>query len=99
MATDIYGPLKKVKKSESYMMHGQGNLIGIRDKQEFARKKRILGQRFSDTAVREQDQKMTEQIDLFCENVSDAAGVDGWSAIKNVTFWCLWFSQTCLQSD
>ena len=99
MVTDIYGPLKKVTKSQSYMIHGPGNFIGIRDKKDFARKKRFFGQKFSDTAVREHEHTFTEQISLFCDKVSDLVGADGWSTVKNLTPWCMCPLEACVPSD
>ena len=91
IAIDIYGPMKKVKKAKSYMVHGPGNIIGIQDKKAFARKKRILGQGFSDAALREHEPKVLEHIKSFCEKVSDVefeSESRQWSTARKMTLWC-----------
>ncbi|KAL3421802.1 cytochrome p450 [Phlyctema vagabunda] len=90
---DIYGPSKKIKKADSYEIHGEGNLIGLRDKKHFARFKRIFSQGFSEAALREHEPKVLKQIDTFCEKVlldESAEGEgksSGWSSYKNMSEW------------
>lgn len=90
---DIYGNMKKVKKSKSYLVHGMTNLIGIQDKKEYARSKKIFQQGFSDTANREHEPKITQEIDTFIEKISEnetpGKTPDGWSNPKNMTLWCM----------
>ena len=92
---DIYGPLKKVRKSASYVVHGPGNLLGYRDKAVYARKKRIFAQGFSDAAIREHEPKVREMIGVFCDKMLENDEVEkgemkkgGWSTAKNMTLWC-----------
>jgi hypothetical protein len=90
---DIYGNMKKVKKSKSYLVHGMTNLIGIQDKKEYARSKKIFQQGFSDTANREHEPKIIREIDTFIEKISENETPekipDGWSNPKNMTLWCM----------
>lgn len=89
---DIYGNGKKLKKSKSYAVHGQGNLIGIQDKAEYASMKKIFQQGFSDSANREHEPKVIQEIDTFIEKISENespdASKDGWSSPKNMSLWC-----------
>jgi hypothetical protein len=90
---DIYGTLKKVKKSKSYKVHGPGNLLGIRDKKVYAKKKKIFQQGFSDSAIREHEVKINKEIKTFCEKISEnelsEKTVGGWSNVKNMSLWCM----------
>ena len=74
------------------MIHGKGNMLGIRDKSEHSRKKRIFCLGFSDSALRNHEPKVLEMINLFCENIGDSSSnkknSDGWSTAKDMTGWC-----------
>jgi hypothetical protein len=89
---DIYGNLKKVVKAPSYKAHEEGNLIGIRDKKEFATKKKIFQLGFSDAALRKHEPKVIREIEIFCDKLvendgSDHALADGWTGPKNINAW------------
>jgi hypothetical protein len=90
---DIYDTLKKVRKSNSYRVHGAGNLIGIRDKKVYAKKKKIFQQGFSDAAIREHEVKIVREINTFCEKIEEnelpEKTVGGWSNVKNMSAWCM----------
>jgi hypothetical protein len=90
---DIYGSLKKVKKSQSYKVHGPENLLGIRDKKVYAKKKKIFQQGFSDSAIREHEVKIKREVNTFCEKISEnelsEKTVGGWSNVKNMSLWCM----------
>lgn len=93
-AADIYGPIKKVAKSASYAVHGPGNLIGIRDKRDYAKKKKIFQQGFSDAALRKHEPTMIGQIDIFCrlllENESGKPVKQGeWTESRDMNSWCM----------
>lgn len=89
---DIYDNLKKVKKSKSYIVHGDGNLLGITDKTWYARYKKIFSQGFSDNANREHEPKVIGVIDTFIEKISEDATTDGWSSPQNMSLWCNWLT-------
>ena len=85
---DIYGQLKNVRKSDSYQVHGPGNLIGIRDKKDYAKKKKIFQQGFSDTALRRHEPKVLREIDTFCSKMVEDAPAGGWSSAWDMNRWC-----------
>ncbi|KUJ22174.1 cytochrome P450 [Mollisia scopiformis] len=93
---DIYDNLKKVKKAKSYKVHGQGNLIGIQDKAEYAWNKKIFQQGFSDTAIREHEPKVIKEIDTFIEKLSEnetpEKNGNNWTNPKNMALWCNWLT-------
>ncbi|OWP05009.1 cytochrome P [Marssonina coronariae] len=95
---DIYGNGRKVKKSKSYMVHGQGNLLGIQDKTEYARNKKIFQQGFSDTANREHEHKFIPVINTFVDKISEngiqtyVEGQGGWTEPKNMALWCTYLT-------
>jgi hypothetical protein len=84
--------MKKIKKSKSYQVHGNTNLIGIQDKKQYAKQKKIMQQGFSDAANREHEFKVIREIDTFIEKISENEtpdnNTDGWSNPKNMTLWC-----------
>jgi hypothetical protein len=100
---DIYGTLKKVKKSKSYKVHGPGNLLGIRDKKVYAKKKKIFQQGFSDSAIREHEVKINREINTFCEKISEnelsEKTVGGWSNVKNMSLWCMFSLSLSTEDD
>ncbi|KAE9367264.1 cytochrome P450 [Stipitochalara longipes BDJ] len=89
---DIYGTGKKVKKAHSYTVHGLTNLIGIQDKKEYAKQKKIMQPGFSDSANREHEPTMIRTIGTFIEKISEnetpEKSTDGWTNPKNMTLWC-----------
>lgn len=91
--TDIYGNGKKVKKAQSYTVHGLTNLIGIQDKKEYAKQKKIMQPGFSDSANREHEPKVIREIGTFIEKISEnetaEKGTGGWSGPRNMTLWCM----------
>lgn len=93
--TDIYGNSKNVKKSKSYMIHGVTNLIGITDKTQYARNKKIFQQGFSDSAIREHEPKVIREVNTFIEKMSENETTErepnGWTNPKNMALWCMTF--------
>ena len=91
-SADIYGTGKKVKKAQSYKVHGMTNLIGIQDKKDYAKQKKIMQPGFSDSANREHEPTMIRTIDIFIDKISEnetpEKSIDGWSNSKNMTLWC-----------
>jgi hypothetical protein len=74
-------------------VHGPGNLIGIQDKKDYAKKKRIFQQGFSDTALRRHEPKVIKEIDVFCDTVlqnktTREASSGGWAEAKDMNIWC-----------
>ena len=92
---DIYGNMKKVKKSKSYHVHGDTNLLGIQDKKFYANRKKIFQQGFSDTANREHEPKVIKVVDIFIEKISEnetpGETSDGWTNPKDMALWCKHF--------
>ncbi len=93
--SDIYGNLKNIRKSPSYVVHGPGNLLGLRDKKEYAKKKKIFSPGFSDAALRRYEPTVIKEIETFCEKMIEVdptqhAGdsKNGWSPARNVSTWC-----------
>lgn len=84
--------MKNVKKAHSYNVHGTTNLLGIQDKKEYAKLKKIMQQGFSDAANREHEPKVIREIDTFIKMISEdenpGNSADGWSNPKNMTLWC-----------
>lgn len=89
---DIHGVGTKFKKAKSYDSHGIGNLLGIQDKKEYAKKKKIFQHGFSDTANREHEPKMIEEIDTFVEKMVEDEGSENagaWTKPKDMSLWCM----------
>lgn len=68
-------------------------MIGIQDKAEYAKNKKIFQQGFSDTAIREHEPKVIQEVNTFIEKLSDnetpEKSADGWTNPKNMTLWCM----------
>lgn len=74
------------------MVHGETNLIGIQDKAAYAKSKKIFQHGFSDTANREHEPKVVEEVNIFIEKMSEnegEKGTDGWTNPKNMSLWCM----------
>ncbi|KAH6672026.1 cytochrome P450 [Halenospora varia] len=93
---DIYGPLKKTKKAKSYTVHGDTNLIGIQDKTQYARAKKIFQQGFSDSANRGHEPKVVQGVDIFVgkmmENETSENESGDWTEAKDMSVWCNYFT-------
>lgn len=97
--TAIHGVGTKFKKAKSYDSHGIGNLLGIQDKKEYAKKKKIFQHGFSDTANREHEPKMIEEINTFVEKIAESESgksSGGWSEPKDMSLWCMRFQLTVI---
>jgi hypothetical protein len=84
--------MKKIRKAPSYRIHGSSNLIGIQDKKEHARKKRIFQHGFSTVALRRHEPKVIREIEIFCDVIGSCdqqQGIStGWSEAKDANLWC-----------
>ncbi|SPO03128.1 related to cytochrome P450 CYP3/CYP5/CYP6/CYP9 subfamilies [Cephalotrichum gorgonifer] len=93
---DIYGPMNKVTKANSYIVHGEGNIIGMQDKKAHAKKKKIFQQGFSDVALRKHEGKVLGEIDAFCkkmlENEATGEQPEGWTEPRNMSLWCTYLT-------
>lgn len=91
--TDIYGDRKKVKKSKSYIVHGKTNLVGLQDKVQYARYKRVFQHGFSDTANREHEPQLIHGIATFIEKLAEnelpEESTNRWTRPKNMALWCM----------
>jgi hypothetical protein len=72
------------------------NLIGIQDKKEYTKVKKIMQPGFSDSANREHEPKVIREIETFIEKISEnetsEKATDGWSNPKNMTLWCMFLT-------
>lgn len=66
---DIYGHNKNLRKSAPYlaMTHNTPSTFTIVSKKEHAWKKRILSQKFSDSAIRSYEPDLLKLVDRFCD--------------------------------
>jgi cytochrome P450 len=95
---DIYAHGRNVIKSQAYaaLQSGPGiqSVLTAWDKKEHGRKRRVIGQGFTETAVRGYEPIIQSQIKVFCEKLVEGDGIKGvsegkgWSSPKNMAFWC-----------
>ncbi|KAL3426494.1 cytochrome p450 [Phlyctema vagabunda] len=97
---DIYGHNKNMQKSASYlaMVHNTPSTFTLRNKKEHAWKKRILSQKFSDSAIRSYEPEMLKLVDRLCDALCpksserrESATPDAespWSEPFNMSAWC-----------
>ncbi|EED13059.1 cytochrome P450, putative [Talaromyces stipitatus ATCC 10500] len=72
---DIYGHGSKVKKYKNYKVLAQQapNILTIRDKQQHARRRRVVSQAFSESSIRNFEPKLLGRLNRYCEAVRNAA--------------------------
>jgi cytochrome P450 len=88
---DIYGFRANVGKAEFYnaFVHPAANTHNIRDKEQHARKRRVLSNAFSDSATKEMQRYILNNVRTFCEQIGSMAGAasekKGWTEPKNMS--------------
>lgn len=97
--TDIYSPSKQIQKSKAYgplPVHvGSFSTFTAIEKALHGRKRRILGQSFSDAALRSSEAKILMHVDAFCSGLlvkspiekSEPLMVEAWSEPRDLGTW------------
>ncbi|KAK6540269.1 hypothetical protein TWF694_009082 [Orbilia ellipsospora] len=89
---EIYSTTKPLKKSAGYraliLAGNEYNVLTSIDKTVHGKKRRILGQGFSDQAIRSYEPIVLERVERFCESLTKEAGSDGWGVVKNMSRLC-----------
>ncbi|GAP90740.1 putative cytochrome P450 family protein [Rosellinia necatrix] len=97
---DIYGFKTNVRKAAFYdaFAHPVPNTHNTRDKNVHARKRRVLSQAFSDSAMKEMERYILANVRSFCEQIGLGASDDrkGWTAPKNMSDWCNYLAMDIL---
>ncbi|KAI5194184.1 hypothetical protein E4T38_09671 [Aureobasidium subglaciale] len=96
-ARDIYGNKQtNIFKSKVYdtLRHRAGNTLTLRNKQEHARRRRIMSSGFSDASLRSLEPKILAQVGKLIQGLtgdsqdsSPQSSVNG-TTIRNMAFWC-----------
>lgn len=90
---EIYGFRSNVGKAEFYdaFVHPAANTHNTRDKEVHARKRRVLSHAFSDSAMKEMQRYILNNVRTFCEQIGavDGQQVDakGWTRPRNMADW------------
>ncbi|EQL02115.1 Cytochrome P450 family protein [Ophiocordyceps sinensis CO18] len=97
----IYGFRSNVGKAEFYnaFVHPAANTHNTRDKEVHARKRRVLSQAFSDSAMKEMQRYILGNVRTFCDQIGLGHGgpdAKGWSAPRNMTDWCNYLAMDIL---
>ncbi|KAI1771087.1 isotrichodermin C-15 hydroxylase [Hypoxylon cercidicola] len=97
---DIYGFKSNVRKAEFYdaFVHPAPNTHNTRDKALHARKRRVLSQAFSDSAIKGMERYILSNVRSFCEQIGVGASDErkGWTAAKNMADWCNYLAMDIL---
>lgn len=99
---DIYGFKANVRKAAFYdaFAHPVHNTHNTRDKHVHARKRRVLSQAFSDSAIKEMERYILANVRTFCAQIGLGAGGSGdrkgWTAPKNMADWCNYLAMDIL---
>lgn len=97
---DIYGFKTNVRKSDFYdaFVHPAANTHNTRDKALHARKRRVLSQAFSDSAVKQMERYILNNIRTFCHQIGQGVSQDtkGWTSPKNMADWCNYLAMDIL---
>lgn len=88
-------------KAEFYnaFVHPAANTHNTRDKEVHARKRRVLSQAFSDSAMKEMQRYILGNVRTFCDQIGLGHGgpdAKGWSAPRNMTDWCNYLAMDIL---
>jgi len=100
---DIYAYSKNFQKSKVYnaMVHRAPNTLTLIDKKGHGRKRRIISQGFSDSALRGYEPVIMNHVEKLCTQLSNASQVSGkefdslpgtgnWSSAQNMAKWCMY---------
>lgn len=99
---EIYGFKANVGKSEFYnaFVHPAANTHNIRDKDAHARKRRVLSNAFSDSATKEMQRYILNNVRTFCEQIGAMTGAvsekKGWTAPKAMSDWTSYLAMDIL---
>lgn len=97
---DIYGFRTNVRKAEFYdaFVHPAPNTHNARDREIHARKRRVLAHGFSDSAIREMERYVLNNVRTFTAQIGEGASQErkGWSLPKNMTDWCNYLAMDIL---
>lgn len=88
---DIYSHGKNFKKAQRYaaMVHRAPNTLTVIDKKKHGKKRRVISQGFSDSALKNHEVVILEQIQHLCTQLKAGEGgkpvpADTWSTPKNM---------------
>lgn len=96
--TAIYGQRRNFQKSKGYAAHpyfpGITNTHNTIDKVTHGRKRRIVAQGFSETAIASSEQYVLEHVQNLCDEMikPDTIGRDGWSQPRDMAMWTNYFT-------
>lgn len=99
---DVYGFRANVRKAEFYdaFAHPVANTHNTRDKAVHARKRRVLSQAFSDSAMRGIERYILQNVRSFCDQIGalDDASPEskGWTAPRVMSDWCNYLAMDIL---
>lgn len=97
---EIYGFKGNVRKAEFYdaFVHPAPNTHNARDKALHARKRRVLSQAFSDSAMKEMERYILANVRSFCEQIGLGVREEskGWTVTKNMADWCNYLAMDIL---
>ncbi|KYK54842.1 Cytochrome P450 family protein [Drechmeria coniospora] len=98
---EIYGFRANVRKAEFYnaFVHPAANTHNTRDKEEHARKRRVLSHAFSESAMKEMQRYILGNVRTFCEQVgAGPVGADakGWTSPRVMSDWCNYLAMDIL---
>ncbi|OTA52103.1 isotrichodermin C-15 hydroxylase [Hypoxylon sp. EC38] len=97
---EIYGFKANVRKAEFYdaFVHPAPNTHNTRDKALHARKRRVLSQAFSDSAIKEMEKYILANIRSFCDQIGLGSSDErkGWTVSKNMADWCNYLAMDIL---
>lgn len=98
LLTAIYGQGRNLQKSKGYAAHpyfpGITNTHNTIDKAVHGRKRRIVAQGFSESAIASSEQYILEHVRNLCNEMikPDTIGADGWSQPRDMAMWTNYFT-------
>jgi cytochrome P450 len=102
---EIYSFRSPVRKSQFYdaFVHPAPNTHNTRDRDQHARKRRVLSHGFSDSAMKEMERYILGNVRSFCQQLGTFDGQygwleesKGWSSPKKMSDWCNYLAMDIL---
>lgn len=86
-------------KAEFYdaFVHPAPNTHNARDKELHARKRRVLSQAFSDSAIKQMERYILGNVRTFCDQIgAGVPGEKGWTTAQCMADWCNYLAMDIL---
>lgn len=80
-----------MKKAVTYdaLVHKAPNILTLKDKKEHSRRRRIVAQGLSDSALKRFDETLISLVNDLCTQIGPTKEDERWSPPRNMADWCI----------